>query len=116
MQLRPVLYDGQAESRSADRLGVALVYPVEPLEDAALIRFWYTDSGILHTHDHMVGGRRDFHLYAPMFPVILDRIVTEIVNHFRYNSPDTGDVAVNAGKPDLYILLVRGCLYVADLL
>lgn len=37
--LRSVLHDGQAETRAADFLGVALVDAVEALEDAALVAY-----------------------------------------------------------------------------
>ena len=55
--LHGVLHDGQAQSRAAGGLGVALVHPVEPLEHAALVLRWDADAGVTHRYG---GGRKQF--------------------------------------------------------
>ena len=77
-----MLDNGKAEARAADLLGVALVHAVEPLEHALTVGSGDADAVIRHTHHSVpvLSGNGDAHM--PVFAVVLDRVVTEVEDHF----------------------------------
>ena len=74
---RCVLDDGKTQAGAAGCLGVALVHPVEPLKDPVLMLGRNADAGI--TDGELFVFNMNF--YGSTRDVILDGIVTEIVNY-----------------------------------
>ena len=66
---------------------MALIHPVEPLKYPVLLPFGDSNAGILHGYNHLVLLFRhpDGHS-APVF-VVLNGIVTEIIDHLMENPP-----------------------------
>ena len=77
-----MLDDRQTEAGAADLLGMALVYAVEALEDAFLIRLRDADTGIGDRKDRLLTGAAHLHTDFAVFLIILNRIVAEIIEHF----------------------------------
>ena len=80
-----MLDDRKAETRSADLLGMALVYAVEALEDPLLIRLRDADAGIRNREDRLLIGAGHLHFDGAVVIVIFDRVVAEIKEHFLDN-------------------------------
>ena len=59
MVLCPVLDDGQAQARAAHPAGVALVHPVEPLENPFLLALGDADSRVRNGQDSALPGAAD---------------------------------------------------------
>ena len=91
MILHGVLDDGQAQSRTAGGLGVALVHPVEAFEHPGLILRRNADAGVRHLYDRgfFVGVHEEMHAAAG--DIVLDGIVTEVVEDFIQKPPHALD-------------------------
>ena len=91
MILHGVLDDGQAQSRTAGGLGVALVHPVEAFEHPGLILRRNADAGVRHLYDRglFVGVHEEMHTAAG--DVVLDGIVAEVVEDFIQKPPHALD-------------------------
>ena len=91
MILHGVLDDGQAQSRTAGGLGVALVHPVEAFKHPGLILRRNADAGVRHLYDRglFVGVHEEMHTAAG--DIVLDGIVTEVVEDFIQKPPHALD-------------------------
>ena len=85
VELCAVLDDRKAETRSADLLGMALVYAVEALEDPLLIRLRDADAGIRNRENRLLIGAGHLHFDGAVVIVIFDCVVAEIKEHFLDN-------------------------------
>ena len=94
MELSPVLDYGQSQTRAADLLGVALIHPVKAFEDPILFLLRDPDAGITDLQEGRSVCHARPHVHTAAGMVVLDGIITEIVQHFieqRPHAPD-GDV------------------------
>ena len=76
-----VLDDGQAETRAAGGLGVALVDAVEALKDPALVLGRNADAGIKNRDGGFLLAVFNMDADAAAGTVIFDGVVAEIVKH-----------------------------------
>ncbi len=61
---------------------MALVHPIEPLENPPLMRCRNPDSIVSYDNADMILRTIDDHIHCAVLPVILDGIITQIVDHF----------------------------------
>src|SRR5699024_7093446 len=83
-----VFYDGKAEPGAAPLFGVALVHPVEPLEDPLMMLLRDPDAGIRDRHPRPFQGITDPDGDTAVFVVIFHGILTHIVNHLIQDLAD----------------------------
>ena len=103
-----MLHDRQSQARTSSFFGMALVHPVEPLEDTLVMLLWDTDAGVSDADPWTVQriARPDGHPAAIV--VIFDRILTYIVDHLIQDLADAGIFHWFSGHLHPDILL--GCL------
>ena len=85
-----MLDNGQAQSRAADGAGVALIHPVEPLKDPALLCRRDADAGIPDSEGYILRRLPGFHGDAAAGDIVFHRIFAEVVHRFRQQPPDAG--------------------------
>src|SRR4028119_1150188 len=79
--LGDVLYDGEAEARTAGRLGARLVHPIEPLEDARELPLGDADARVGDADDDLIPLRTARHLDPPAGRRVLYGVVHEVGEH-----------------------------------
>ena len=77
-----MLDDGQAQAGAADLLRVALIHPVEPLEDPVGLPRRDADAGVLDGENHPLGLPGDRNLHPAPFLIIFNGVVAEIEEDF----------------------------------
>ena len=105
--LHGVLDNGKAEARSSGLTRMALIDPVEALENAALVLRRDADAGVLHGHDRAVRCAVDGHIHAAALTVILDGVVTEVIDDLRSKPADGRDLPVVSMDADRDLLFRR---------
>lgn len=78
--LHSVLYDRKAKASAAGLFGVALIHTIEALEYFILVFGRNADTSILHTQQNFTGFLRNGYFHAATGIVVLNGIVTKIVN------------------------------------
>ena len=86
---------------------MALIDPVEALENAALVLRRDADAGVLHGHDRAVRCAVDGHIHAAALTVILDGVVTEVIDDLRSKPADGRDLPVVSMDADRDLLFRR---------
>lgn len=78
-----MLYYGEAQAGSTRFAGVTFIHPVEALKDPAVMGLGDTDPSVSHLQHYLVFGPDTAHQYLPPRSVVLDGIVTEIIDEFK---------------------------------
>ena len=83
---------------------MALVHPVEALEDLILIRGRDADAGVRHRELH--GSRELFHGHRDTSAgtVVLDGVVAEVVDHLMQQLPDAHDLPALSLQGEMHVL------------
>lgn len=102
-----VLDDGQPQPGAAGRLGVALVYPVEPLEYAALVLRGDADAGVGHGDHRVAAVAGDGDGDGAAVAVVLDGVVAEVGEYLADETADAGDRCLLAADGDGHVMRLR---------
>ena len=95
--LNSVLHDGQAKAGATGLLGMALIHTIESFKHLVLMFGRNTDTSILHTQQNFTVLLSNGYLYTAAGVVVLNSIVTKIVNDLVQQSADTIDNTIIAG-------------------
>ena len=78
---RPVLDNGQSQTGASDGFGVALVHPVEPLKDPALVLRRDTDARVRYRELRAPVGAGDGDSDPAPRTIVLDGVVAQVADH-----------------------------------
>ena len=85
-----VLDDGKPQPRAADGPGMALVHPVEPLKDPALICRGDADASVRHSQCHSSGCFCYCNGDAAAGDIVLHGVFAEVADGLAQKPPHTG--------------------------
>lgn len=91
MILYGVFHDRKAKAGAAGLLGMALIHTIESFKHLVLMFGRNTDTSILHTQQNFTVLLSNGYLYTAAGVVVLNGIVTKIVNDLVQQSADTID-------------------------
>ena len=90
-----MLDDGKAQPGAAHLAGAALIHPVEPLKNAALMFGSDADARIADDKARPVTQGADLYLYRAAFSVVLNGVIHQVDHH----PPDTAGRGLNGCLP-----------------
>ena len=101
-----MLDDRKSQSGTAGLLRVALIHAVKTLKDAFLMLRRDADARILDSQYGFFTHAADRHHHLPAFPIILDRVIAEIIADLREQALDAAKSKrlTAKGQTDLSLL------------
>ena len=102
-----VLDDGKPQSGAPGLLGVALVHPVEPLENPGLVLCRDADAGVFHPHHLASRLHPQEYLHGAPGLIVLDGVFREIVEDFIQKPPHSQHGKAGAGELQCHLLFLR---------
>ncbi len=106
--LNSMLHDRQTKTGAAGLLGMALIHTIETLKYFLLMFGSNADASILHAQQNFTGLLCNGHFHTAAEIVVLNGIVTKVVNDLVQQSADTIDNTIIAGHFQRYIFQLCG--------
>ena len=88
---------------------MALIHPVKPLKDPALIPLWDTDAGIPNQEDHVPVRFRNLHSDAAAGDIVLHSVLAEVSGDLIQQPPNAENGSGGAGHGNVHRLFRRLC-------